>query len=53
MGSEMWVTEIHHKNTGKLIHRAEHGPSYNKAMDAHNYYLFNYATHRIHLIWEE
>ena len=49
----MWITEIHHKETGKLIHRAEHGINYAKAMNAHNSYMMTYAGHRVHLCWQE
>lgn len=49
----MWVTEVRKKETGRLLGRVEHGSDYNKAMDAHNSYMFRFACHRVHLIWEE
>ena len=49
----MWITEIHHRDTGALIWRYKHGPSYRVAMDMHSSVAFRYADHRVHLIWED
>jgi hypothetical protein len=49
----MWITEIHHKTTGALIGRYEHGPSWFKASNAHGSLMFSYAEHRVHLVWHE
>jgi len=53
MGSEMWVTEIHDKVSGRLIGRIGHGNNYYNASWAHSSYTLRFAGHRIHLIWEE
>jgi hypothetical protein len=49
----MWITEVREKITGKLLGRVEHGSNYNNANWAHSSYMFRFAAHRVHLIWEE